>query len=228
MPYTEQGQAFEEFNVYYTRLTMAKDKLFKCIADEKPVPNIWDTISNMLSELIPKIEGVVRLLPPEVAPIVSETTPYLNYFNNLRSPDFNFLPELLPDIIGKSKGLLKVLTRIPRTFRLSLKLRAIILALNALLLYFMFLDFSNIGTTNDDYMDVINREIENFLLVVDDVLLNIVELNIGNINLKFNNYSLIDRLFNSIVYTFFEDKNSFLYNKKIIIYKKMLSKSKLN
>ena len=47
-------------------------------------------------------------------------------------------------------------------------------------------------------------------------------------NLKFNNYSIKDRLFNSIIYTFFEDRESFLYNKKIIIYKKMLGKSKLN
>lgn len=45
-------------------------------------------------------------------------------------------------------------------------------------------------------------------------------------NLKFNDYTIVNRLFNSFVFTFFEDKKSFLFSKKLIIYKKMLLRSK--
>lgn len=45
-------------------------------------------------------------------------------------------------------------------------------------------------------------------------------------NLKFNDLKLVNRLFNSFIFTFFEDKKSFLFSKKLVIYKKVLLKSK--
>ena len=47
-----------------------------------------------------------------------------------------------------------------------------------------------------------------------------------NTNLKFNDLKLVNRLFNSFIFTFFEDKKSFLFSKKLVIYKKVLLKSK--
>ena len=75
------------------------------------------------------------------------------------SPSFNFVPNMLAAIIENTKGLLFVLTSNPGKFL------GIILALNAFLLVFMFFD-----STNDDYMHAINRAIENFLVVVTDVI----------------------------------------------------------
>jgi len=139
---------------FYETLIQAKDELMSTTFLD---PNLLSKTTKYLRELITELKVTITTLTSHS--ILTQISPFLDFFTQFASPDFNFTPESLPNLIIKLKDALFVFTSNPVVFC------GVILAINAFLLFLIFMD-----SAKYECMIEINTAIKNFLSIVNEVL----------------------------------------------------------